>query len=166
MTRNEFLQELTDGLQGQVSNQEFQDSLQYYIQYIDSEVRKGRSEEEVINELGSGRLIAKSIIDAKGTENQRNNGNNTYQESPKQEQGKERKKGFHAEQEGDKIKFKYGRFDFTSWYAKVLYALAAILLIALVFGIIILGLYVVLPVLVIVGIAWVIIMIIKGLLQR
>ncbi len=36
----------------------------YYQEYIELEVRKGRREEEVIQELGSPRLIGKNIADA------------------------------------------------------------------------------------------------------
>ena len=37
------------------------DTMNYYENYIETEMRKGKSEEEVINELGDPRLIAKSI---------------------------------------------------------------------------------------------------------
>ncbi|MCR4955513.1 MAG: DUF1700 domain-containing protein [Lachnospiraceae bacterium] len=62
MTRQEFIAELRNALQGQVSAATISDSVQYYESYIMQESRKGRTEEEVIEELGNPRLIAKTII--------------------------------------------------------------------------------------------------------
>ena len=38
------------------------DTVIYYQDYIDTAIRKGRSEEDVLSELGDPRLIAKSIV--------------------------------------------------------------------------------------------------------
>lgn len=63
MTRQEFIDELRIALQGQVDQATINDSVSYYETYIIQESRKGRSEDEVIEGLGSPRLIAKTIID-------------------------------------------------------------------------------------------------------
>lgn len=42
------------------------DTVDYYLNYIETEIRKGRTEEEVLAELGDPRLIAKSILASKG----------------------------------------------------------------------------------------------------
>ncbi len=44
------------------------DTMNYYENYIETEMRKGKSEEEVINELGDPRLIAKSILASRSVE--------------------------------------------------------------------------------------------------
>lgn len=64
MTKQQFIQELSECLLNEVDSQEYRNSIEYYSRYIEEEIRKGRSEEEVISELGSPRLIAKTIIDA------------------------------------------------------------------------------------------------------
>ena len=64
MNREEFLQGLTEALSGQVSPEVLQENLRYYSDYIYTEVGKGRSESQVMEELGSPRLIARTIIDA------------------------------------------------------------------------------------------------------
>ena len=50
-------------LQGEVSQSSINENIQYYDNYIMEETRKGKSEEEVIEQLGSPRLIAKTLID-------------------------------------------------------------------------------------------------------
>lgn len=68
MTKQEFLSGLETALSGEVSQQTFLSNMQYYRSYIEDEIRKGRSEAEVMEELGSPRLIARTIIDAAGAE--------------------------------------------------------------------------------------------------
>ncbi|MDO5146428.1 MAG: DUF1700 domain-containing protein [Eubacteriales bacterium] len=60
----DFFREFEECLRGEVTETEYQDSLQYYRNYFKEEMAKGLSEQEVAESLGSPRLIAKSIIDA------------------------------------------------------------------------------------------------------
>lgn len=64
MTKEQFLHDLTVQLKLMVSDQLIFDQLAYYDNYISGEVQKGRSESEVVAELGSPRLLAKTIIDS------------------------------------------------------------------------------------------------------
>lgn len=80
MTKEQFMMELEQSLQGEVSAYELSDSLTYYRQYFEDEIRNGKSEEDVIRELGSPRLIARSIIDAHGNEGAAS-GNSGYEDS-------------------------------------------------------------------------------------
>ncbi len=64
MRKTEFLRELRESLEGEVSASIIQSNVNYYDQYINGETANGRSEEEVIDEIGSPRLIAKTIIDS------------------------------------------------------------------------------------------------------
>ena len=80
MTKEQFMMELEQSLQGEVSAYELSDSLTYYRQYFEDEIRNGKSEEDVIRELGSPRLIARSIIDAHGNEGAAS-GNSGYADS-------------------------------------------------------------------------------------
>ena len=59
MSREEFLTELRKALQGRVSQQTVNDNLRYYEEYILTESHKGKTEAEVIAELGNPRLLAK-----------------------------------------------------------------------------------------------------------
>ena len=66
MSKYEFISQLDDALLGNVSERERRDSVRYYTDYIEDEVRAGKSEEEVLQSLGSPMAIARSIIEAKG----------------------------------------------------------------------------------------------------
>lgn len=63
MNREEFLQGLQKALSGQIPPSAVQENLRYYDDYIRTEVRKGRTESEVMEELGDPRLIARTIVD-------------------------------------------------------------------------------------------------------
>lgn len=68
MEKQEFLDKLRLALNGRISVETVSDTLTYYEDYISAEVRKGRSEEEVMASLGDPRLIARTIIETKGGE--------------------------------------------------------------------------------------------------
>lgn len=64
MLKKEFLEELKRSLSSALSKEEIEQHLEYYKDYIESQVRAGKTEEEVIQGLGKPRLIAKTIIDS------------------------------------------------------------------------------------------------------
>ena len=66
MTRKQFMGELRSSLEGIVSPMVVQQNIDYYENYINEQIRSGKTEAEILNELGSPRLIARSIIDAAG----------------------------------------------------------------------------------------------------
>ena len=79
MNRDEFLSRLASALNGEVHPSVIQENLKYYDEYIREEAAKGRSEDEVIDEIGGYRLIAKTIIEANGGgEGQGNYSGQTY----------------------------------------------------------------------------------------
>lgn len=64
MNRSEFIEKLQRVLAGGLDSAQVAENVRYYQEYIDSEVRRGRSEREVLDQLGDPRLLAKSIIEA------------------------------------------------------------------------------------------------------
>lgn len=66
MNRKDFLEKLKQALNGRVSPDVVTDNLRYYEDYINTEIRKGRTEEEVLKQLGDPRLIARTIIQTHG----------------------------------------------------------------------------------------------------
>ena len=66
MTRSEFLEKLKEALADGMDSYTIQGHLNYYRDYIQEEVQKGRSEEEVLSELGDPWVIAKSLLEAPG----------------------------------------------------------------------------------------------------
>lgn len=65
MNKTEFIDMLRRHI-SEVSDPVFvNDTIDYYTDYIETGIRKGRSEEDVLAELGDPRLIAKSIVASK-----------------------------------------------------------------------------------------------------
>lgn len=64
MNKYEFITALQRHLTGKISAQKLQELTNYYNDYIDTEIRKGKSEDEVLASLGEPRLLAKSIVAA------------------------------------------------------------------------------------------------------
>ena len=58
MSRREFLEVLRGQLSGQMTQGRAAAHVRYYEDYIQSQVRNGRSESDVLAELGDPRLIA------------------------------------------------------------------------------------------------------------
>ena len=68
MTKRDFLNELQRTLTNKMSATAVAEHVNFYCEYIEVEVRKGKKEEAVVEELGSPRLIAKSILTAAASE--------------------------------------------------------------------------------------------------
>lgn len=64
MDKREFIDKLQRALAGGLNSSLVAENVRYYEEYIDSEIRKGKSEAEVLGTLGDPRLLAKSIIEA------------------------------------------------------------------------------------------------------
>lgn len=64
MDRVTFINELRATLASRVNPQVVTENINYYEEYINTEVRKGRNEDEVIAGLGDPRLLARNIADA------------------------------------------------------------------------------------------------------
>ena len=81
MNRYEFIESLRAALSGKVTQSTLNDNVLYYEEYLDSEIRKGRTEEEVIRELGNPRLLAKTIVEANKQSNQWGRTSETYSDT-------------------------------------------------------------------------------------
>ncbi len=60
MRKEEFLEKLRARLSQTMSQQEVTAQIRYYENYIQEQMQNGRSEEEVLTELGDPLLIAKN----------------------------------------------------------------------------------------------------------
>ena len=87
MTKVEFLTKLKESLNNDLTGVIVQENIAYYDQYIADEIRKGRSEQEVLDELGDPWVIAQTIIDTQenakeqGYGDRKQNYHNSYQET-------------------------------------------------------------------------------------
>lgn len=66
MSKQEFIDRLRYALNGKVTPDVLQENLNYYEEYINTQIRMGRSEQEVLASLGDPRLIAKTIAETSG----------------------------------------------------------------------------------------------------
>lgn len=89
MDRTEFIDRLQRALAGGVNSSRVAENVQYYREYIDVEIRKGRSEEEVLDSLGDPRLLAKSIIEANKRAGISEGTNRTYDEETEEDSGED-----------------------------------------------------------------------------
>ena len=64
MNKEDFITNLQHALAGGLPGGQVAENVRYYREYIDSEIHRGSTEEEVLAALGDPRLLAKSIIDA------------------------------------------------------------------------------------------------------
>ena len=63
MDKKEFLDILYNQLSGQMPEGNVAAHVQYYRNYIEDEQQKGRTEDEILTELGDPRLIARTLLD-------------------------------------------------------------------------------------------------------
>ena len=63
MDRLEFLDKLKEALMQDLGEQAVQENVTYYNQYMNDEIKSGKSEAEVIDMLGDPWIIARTIID-------------------------------------------------------------------------------------------------------
>ena len=68
MRKEEFLEKLRARLSQTMSQQEVTAQIRYYENYIQEQIQNGRSEEEVLTELGDPLLIAKTLVDVQETQ--------------------------------------------------------------------------------------------------
>ncbi|MBO5209722.1 MAG: DUF1700 domain-containing protein [Lachnospiraceae bacterium] len=85
MDKREFLDKLQRALASGVSSSQVAENVRYYQDYIESEIRKGRNEQEVLEQLGDPRLLAKSIIEANKRSGASYGSNREYDEEVSQE---------------------------------------------------------------------------------
>ena len=64
MQKQEFLDTLRMSLNGRIHAGAVEENIRYYEDYINTEVRKGGTEEEVLTALGDPRLLARTIAEA------------------------------------------------------------------------------------------------------
>lgn len=156
MKKKEFMEELKEALSGRVSSEVYYDTVQYYEDYFKRQMAEGKTEEQVTASLGSGRLIAKTIIETSGNAY----GDTQYFEMPDGEKRKKKSrnttekehvKGWHINiDETGKTSVAFGRLDFGTVIGKLVLAFLLVLILAVILFIFFLGvkilLYIVLPV--------------------
>ncbi|MFA9377994.1 MAG: DUF1700 domain-containing protein [Lachnotalea sp.] len=133
MNKYEFLNTLKETLESEVAQSVLNENINYYSNYIDEEMSKGKSEIEVLHQLGEPRLIAKTIIDTNSVE--KNNGTYTYSNENQEASNDEpNRKGFHANYDDKNgLDFRFGNIKLNTWYGK-LFLITIVIIILLIVG--------------------------------
>ncbi len=92
MSRYEFIEKLRASLSGKATQSAINENIRYYEEYLDTEIRKGKSEEEVISALGDPRLLAKTIIEANKQTGRGSGFEEVYNDTVDYSEEKERRK--------------------------------------------------------------------------
>lgn len=134
MNKEQFIDTLRRALYGKIDDYTLSDHIRYYEDYIDQEMRKGRSEQEVLQELGDPRLLARTILETSAMRNPETvytvdeEGQDSYADSD------------------DRLKV----HTFTGWKATLLMVLVAAAIILFVVAILGLAIYL-LPIILVIG---------------
>lgn len=78
MNKQEFVDRLRVSLSGRISPVLVEENTRYYEDYINTQVRLGEAEENVLEGLGDPRLIARSIVAAESVKKEDGDGSQTY----------------------------------------------------------------------------------------
>ena len=146
MSKTEFLDILYSQLSGQMPEGNVAAHVQYYRNYIEDEQQKGRTETDVLNELGDPRLIARTLLDTEvGSGNPQTGG--TYSASYSETDSGYNEYDSSASAQGH-VKRHSFKLDLSTWYGKV----AVILIAAVILLLLVTILGVLIPVMIVAGV--------------
>ena len=121
MSRNEFLEKLKEALEMDLSSRKVEEQVAFYRQYINEEIGKGRTEAEVLEELGDPWVIARNILNTEEMEESREY---VYEESK------------HGYEKSDASRRDIRVFPIDNWWKKALIVIAVLGILCLVFSIV------------------------------
>lgn len=125
MNRSEFLSQLEAALQGNMPAGEIRENIVYYSNYIEEEIRNGKSETEVLEMLGDPWIIAKTLTDVEnGTDRE------TVYEAGGQYQSSEEQRNPYGQ--GERLHV----YRLDTWWKKLLLILGIVMIVLLVITII------------------------------
>lgn len=156
MTKQEFLDGLRAALSGRVGASLVAENVNYYEDYINTQVRMGRGEADVVRELGDPRLIAKSIAEANKHAGIGQNDEAEYQSAGGYSDGRyaggNYYKGRHYSgnyYNGNESGYRKKSFKIPGWLIAVLIILVIFMIMSLAFSVLSFFMPIILPVLLI-----------------
>lgn len=146
MSKTEFLDILYNQLSGQMPEGSVAAHVQYYRNYIEDEQQKGRTETDILNDLGDPRLIARTLLDTEiGAGNPQNGSTYSAIYNEADSDYNEYDSSDSARGHVKKHSFK---LDLSTWYGKV----AVILIAAVVLLLLVTILGILIPVVIVAGV--------------
>ena len=121
---DDFLYALKMELDGKLTDDQIAYQLDLYRYYIITEMRKNKTEEQVLRKLGDPVLISKLIVESyekREKESRKQNRYMTQTEAEINEQIKNPEHGFHAEfKENEGWDIRLGKLKLNTWYGTLI----------------------------------------------
>lgn len=146
MSKTEFLDILYNQLSGQMPEGSVAAHVQYYRNYIEDEQQKGRTETDILNDLGDPRLIARTLLDTEVGAGNPQNGS-TYSATCNEADSDYNEYDSSDSARGHVKKHSF-KLDLSTWYGKV----AVILIAAVVLLLLVTILGILIPVVIVAGV--------------
>ena len=146
MSKTEFLDILYNQLSGRMPEGNVAAHIQYYRNYIEDEQQKGRTETDILNDLGDPRMIARTLLDTEVGAGNPQNGS-TYSAIYNEADSYYNKYDSSDSARGHVKKHSF-KLDLSTWYGKV----AVILIAAVVLLLLVTILGVLIPVMIVAGV--------------
>ncbi len=136
MTKQEFLDKLQESLENDLETQDVYENMRYYRSYIDDEISGGRSETDVLDELGDPWVIAQSAI---------NMSENTLTPNPddaytygggnsSREERYDRSGGY--DRDGGPYGGNFKMYQIDTWWKKLLVVLVIVAILCIIFAVV------------------------------
>lgn len=130
MNKQDFLDKLKAALNGRIAPELVQENINYYADYIHTQIRMGRSEQEVLDSLGDPRLIARTIAETQSNRGDDRNGGyqreRSYSYHSENSYREEANRGTHYSPTGNVVKM-------PGWLAAIIVMLVMMLIFTLIF---------------------------------
>ena len=81
MNKDEFLRRLEDALSGEVPASVIRENLNYYADYLSQELGKGRTMDEIIEEIGEPNIVARTIINSAEAAGETGDGHGSFEDA-------------------------------------------------------------------------------------
>ena len=146
MSKTEFLDILYNQLSGRMPEGNVAAHVQYYRNYIEDKQQKGRTETDILNDLGDPRLIARTLLDTEVGAGNPQNGS-TYSAIYNEADSYYNKYDSSDSARGHVKKHSF-KLDLSTWYGKV----AVILIAAVVLLLLVTILGILIPVVIVAGV--------------
>lgn len=125
MTKQDFIERLRRYLSGTLDHRQVNEHIRYYTEYIEAQIRQGRTEEEVMAALGDPRLIARTLTEVEEADGRNNGFREEFIEEEEQ-----------PDPRSHKLHFKGKTLQIPKWVFNVILGLVAFVIVVLVFTVI------------------------------
>ena len=133
MNKDEFLRRLEEALSGEVPASVIRDNLNYYADYLSQELGKGRTMDEIIEEIGEPNIVARTIINSAEAAGETGDGHGSFEDASPRDDDRRSTYSQGSYQNGSAPNIHY--FDLNKWYWKLALVVILFLVISVIFSI-------------------------------